>query len=246
VTPHAHADMERLWTMNHSIPKLRLLFVGVLAALFLTLPCASKADDGGWERVRQEDGILVARKEVTGSPFVAFRGEGDVDEPLLLVGSVLVDINRSKEWVDSLVESRLVRTVSETEYVTWTHVGTPITMSDRDFVTDIVLDVNPAAKELEIKIHSVDDPDAPKTRYVRGLLSASSWTLTSIDHGTRTHVVAEIHCDPKGSIASWIVNMFQKNWGYNTLMALRRQVKKKDIAIHPHLKSVLEQKGFFN
>ena len=79
--------------------------------------------------MRNEDGITVQRKDVAGSPFVAFRGEGDVDAPLLLVGSVLVDVTRSPEWVDSVVDSRIVRRVSETEYVTYSHIGTPITMS---------------------------------------------------------------------------------------------------------------------
>jgi hypothetical protein len=200
----------------------------------------------GWTRTRTENGIIVSRKEVPGSPFIAFRGEGDVDEPLLLVGSVLVDITRDKEWIDSLVDSRILRTVSETEYITYTHIGTPITMSDRDFVTDVTLAVDPTVKQLVLQMHSVDDPDAPKTRYVRGVLSNSSFTLTSIDHGSRTHVVAEIHCDPKGSIASWIVNSFQSGWGYNTLTSLRKQVKKPDVLVHPRLKAVLEERGFFN
>ncbi|HEY2510595.1 MAG TPA: START domain-containing protein [Polyangiaceae bacterium] len=225
--------------------KRRRLVLGSLA-FALTLAGSSSADDGRWVNMRVENGITVSRKDVQGSSFMAFRGEGDIDEPLLLVGSVLVDITRSKEWIDSLVESKVVRAVSETEYVTWSHVGTPITMSDRDFVTDVVLSVDPAVKELDIKMHSVNDPDAPKTKYVRGELTSSSWTLTSIDHGARTHVVAEIHCDPKGSIAGWIVNQFQRNWGYNTLKSLRDQVHKPNIAVHPRLKAVLEEKGFFH
>jgi hypothetical protein len=201
--------------------------------------------DDGWIVTRNESGIAVSRKEVAGSPFVAFRGEGDIDDPLLLVGSVLVDIARDREWMDSLVEARILRVISETEYVTYTHVGTPITMSDRDFVTDVTLAVQPTAKQMTIQMRSVDDPAAPHTGYVRGELDRSSFTLTSIDGGARTHVVAEIHCDPKGSIAAWIVNKFQNNWGYNTLKSLRTQVKKPDIAVHPRLKAVLEQRGFF-
>ncbi len=196
--------------------------------------------------MRTENGIVVSRKEVPGSPFVAFRGEGDIDEPLLLVGSVLVDIARDREWIDSLVESKVLRMVSETEYITYSHVGTPITMSDRDFVTDVKLSVEPLGKQLAIRMHSVNDANAPTTRYVRGLLSSSSFALTSIDGGRRTHVVAEIHCDPKGSIAAWIVNKFQNDWGYNTIRSLRTQVKKPDVAVHARLKAVLEEKGFFN
>jgi hypothetical protein len=29
-------------------------------------------------------------------------------------------------------------------------------------------------------------------------------------------VVAELHADPKGAVAAWLVNLFQKNWDYNT------------------------------
>jgi hypothetical protein len=95
-------------------------------------------------------------------------------------------------------------------------------------------------------MHSVSDPTAPTTRYVRGELMRSSFTLTSIDGGRRTHVVAEIHCDPKWSIAAWVVNRFQNDWGYNTIKNLRTQVRKPDVAVHPRLKAVLEEKGFFN
>jgi hypothetical protein len=220
----------------------------IVVAVVVAVGGTSAAEDmgGGWLRTRTENGIVVARKEVPGSPFVAFRGEGDVDQPLLLVGSVLVDTTRGREWIDSLVETRILRTVSETEYVTWSHIGTPITMKDREFVTSVSLSVDTGKKQLSIRMHSVDDPAAPRTDYVRGELTDSSWTLTSIGDGSKTHVVAEIHCDPKGSIAAWIVNMFQNNWGYNTLKSLRAQVKKPDIRIHPRLKTVLEEKGFFN
>jgi hypothetical protein len=201
--------------------------------------------DDGWVVTRRESGIAVSHKDVPGSRFLAFRGEGDIDDPLLLVGSVLVDVARDHEWMDHLVEVRILRILSETEYVTYTHVGTPITMSDREFVTDVTLAVQASVKQLTIKMHSVNDSAAPRTAYVRGELDQSSFTLTSVDGGARTHVVAEIHCDPKGSVAAWIVNSFQNNWGMNTLKSLRVQVKKPDIAVHPRLKAVLEEKGFF-
>ena len=226
--------------------RLLLVLTVALVALAPRVGAAEESDDAGWVRIRTEDGILVSRKEVPDSPFLAFRGEGDVDEPLLLVGSVLVDITRDTEWVDSLVEAKILRTVSETEYITYTHMGTPPTMSDRDFVTDVTLAVQPHAKRFDMTMHSVSDPTAPTTRYVRGELTSTGFSLRSIDGGRRTHVVAEVHCDPKGSIAAWIVNRFQNSWGYNTITRLRKQVKKPDIAVHPRLKAVLEERGFFN
>jgi hypothetical protein len=223
---------------------LVLLAVLAVAGVGTPRPTAA-ADTVGWETLRRDDGIVVQRKEVAGSPFVAFRGEGDINAPLLLVGSVIVDVAHSRQWVDSVVESRVLRRVSDTEYITYAHIGTPVTMSDREFVTDVVLSADTATKTLSIRMHSVDDPAAPRTDYVRGVLSDGSWTLTSIDGGSRTHVAAEIHADPRGSIPAWIVNLFQKNWGYNTLMSLRKQVTRPDVTVHPLLKTMLEQRGFF-
>jgi hypothetical protein len=227
-----------------------LSFTALAAALALGIltPGSSAADDSsgnGWERLRTEDGIIVSRKDVPGSAFVAFRGEGDVNAPLLAVGSVLVDVPHEKDWIDSVEDARVVRQISETEYVVYSHVGTPVTMSDRDFVADVRLIFDASQKSLTIRMHSVTDPKAPPTDYVRGELKDSSFILTSTDNGNKTHVVAEIHCDPKGSIAGWIVNLFQKSWGYNTLRSLRRQVAKPEVAIHPRLKAMLEDKGYF-
>src|SRR5436309_1224820 len=99
----------------------------LVTAFGVAIPSASRADGApAWETIRQEDGIVVAKKEVPGSSFIAFRGEGDVDAPLLLVGSVIVDITRSKEWIDSMEDSKILRQISESEYVTYSHIGTPI------------------------------------------------------------------------------------------------------------------------
>jgi hypothetical protein len=219
-----------------------------LAPLLLVAAVGSLSADalasGGWETIRQEDGIVVARKEVAGSPFVAFRGEGDVQAPLLRVGSVLVDVPRDHEWIDGIVEARVLRRVSETEYVLYSHLGTPPTMSDRDFVTDVTIAVDPAARTLVVRMRSVEDPAAPATGYVRGDIEESAFVLTQSPDGATTHVVAEIHCDPKGSVAAWMVNLFQKGWGYNTISHLRTQLRKPDIAIHPALQKLLGDRGF--
>jgi hypothetical protein len=124
-------------------------------------------------------------------------------------------------------------------------VATPIVMKDREFVTDTKLEVDPVKKTLTIQIRSVNDPAAPKTSYVRGELMNSSFVLESIDGGKKTRLIAEMHCDPKGNVADWIVNLFQKSWAYNTIRALRNQVNKPDIRVHEKLKKALEDSQFY-
>jgi hypothetical protein len=207
---------------------------------------AQPAPQPAWEKIGEDDGIAVYRREVPGSPIVAFKGEGIIDASMLRVSSVIVDSSRATEWVDSLKEARILRQVSETETIHYDHIGTPIVMKDRDFVSDCKLEFDPAQKKVSLRIQSVNDASAPKTDYIRGELIHSSFVMTSIEHGTKTRIVAEIHADPKGSVAKWIVNLFQKSWPHNTIMSLRRQVAKPDIKEHPRLKQVLTEHGYFN
>ena len=199
-----------------------------------------------WEKIGDSDGIGVYRREVPGSPLIAFKGEGYVNASIIRVASVLVDSDRAPEWVDSLTESKIIRQVSETETVHYDHIGTPFVLKDRDFVSDCKLEFDPAHKNITLKIHAINDPLAPATSYVRGELIHSSFALTSTDHGTRTFVVAEIHADPKGSVAHWIVNLFQKRWPHSTLTRLRAQVAKSDIKEHPRLKTELAKYGYLD
>jgi START domain len=198
-----------------------------------------------WEKIGDDDGITVYRREIPGSPIIAFKGEGDVSASILRVASVLVDTSRATEWIDSLTEARVLKQISEDEYIEYDHVSTPFVLKDRDFVIDAKVELDPAQKRVALKIHSVTDPLAPETKYVRGELMQSSFTLTALDHGQKTHIVAEIHADPKGSVAKWIVNMFQKGWPHNTITSLREQVHKPDIRDHARLKEALTDKGYF-
>jgi hypothetical protein len=209
-------------------------------------PSAPAAPLPAWEKIGDSDGIVAYRREVPGSPLIAVKGEGVINASIIRVTSVLVDSTRATEWIDRLVESRVIRQVSETETIHYDHIGTPVVMKDRDFVTRTKLLFDNANKRVTVKMHSVTDPLAPPTDYVRGEIMESYFVLTSIDHGTKTHVSVEVHADPKGSVAKWIVNMFQKSWPHNTISRLRAQVAKPDIKEHPRLKAELTQAGYLN
>jgi hypothetical protein len=223
----------------------RVCVTGALLALTGTVSADSGTPkEPPWEQFDEDEGIAVFRREVAGSPIIALRGEGIVDAPILRVTSVLIDTSRSTEWIDRLAEVKVVRKLSDNEYVHWTHINTPIVLKDRDFVYAIKLELDPAHQKVMLNYHSVYDSGAPKTDYIRGEFKYGTFTLTSIDGGKKTRVLAEVLADPKGSVAKWIVNLFQKSWPRKTIASLRRQVAKKDIVDSPRLKELLTQKGY--
>jgi short-subunit dehydrogenase len=227
-----------------ALPSRAVAAAALVASLAVViLPAGVRADTpGAWERVRTEDGIVVSRKEVPGSPLLAFRGEGDVDAPLLNVGSVLVDVPHEKDWIDGVVDARILHKVADTEYVMYSHLGMPVPLTDRELVTNVTLKLDPAAQSMTVHMRSVSDPSAPHTSFVRAELEDSVFVLTSIDGGRRTHVTAEIHCDPKGSVPAFVVNLFQRSWGYKTITSLRR--RSAAAPVHAELVAMLDASGF--
>ena len=215
------------------------------AVLFGTgYAAASAPKEPPWEKFDEDEGIAVFRREVPGSPIIALRGEGVVNAPILRVASVLLDTTRSTEWIDRLAEIKVLRKLSPDEEIHWTHIETPVVLKDRDFVFSIKLELDPARKQVSFNYRSVYDSGAPKTDFVRGEFKFGTFTLTSIEGGKKTRVLAQVLADPKGSVAKWIVNLVQKSWPHKTIASLRKQVAKPDIKDDARLKALLIQNGY--
>jgi hypothetical protein len=185
---------------------------------------ARAALGAAWEKMDESEGITVYRKDVPGTALHAFKGEGIVDAPMEKIIWVLGDNEHRTEWVDRLKKSIILEKKSDYDFVLYQHFGSPPTISDRDFVYRARA-TSKADGSAVLEIQSVEHPKAPKTVGVRGHLSHSSYVLRRAGEG-KTHVEVSVTLDPKGSLPKWIVNLVQKSWPKNTLVALRKQVKK--------------------
>ena len=61
-------------------------------------------------------------------------------------------------------------------------------------------------------------------------------TLEPVDGGRRTRVTGVAVADPRGSIPTWVVNLYQRNWPSDTIMAMRGQAKKSGLTVLPRLR----------
>jgi hypothetical protein len=199
-----------------------------LGLCLLLVSAAAWAEDGAWEQTSSTSGIVIYRKIVPGSAVIAFKGDGVIDAPLVKVATVMLDDARASEWVDSLVESRVVRVLNLFEFIEYNHIGMPVLTSDREFVTDVKMTLDPNAKSFTMTYRSVDDPAVPM-KNVRGDMMLSVFTVTSIENGTKTRLQAELHADPKGWLPKFLVNFFQKDWPRGTFEGIRKQAAKTDI-----------------
>ncbi len=194
-----------------------------------------------WKKSSNSNGLTLYWSKVEGSEIIAFRGEGIVDAPIEKVASIIIDTTRGTEWIDSLLESRVVRNISPTEFIEYDHVGTPILMANRDFVSHVTVEADPKTKRVVVSYEPAEDSLAPiLKKYVRGIMICE-FRMVPMSLAEETYVEAEIHCDPKGSVAKWLVNFFQQGWPQTTFERLRKQAQKPDIQILPLVENLLQK-----
>ena len=210
---------------------MKQIFALILLSSYLLNP--SFAGTHKWEKVMIKDGISVFKAKLKNSPLVGFRGEAIIEAPIGKVIHVLVDNDRRKEWVDRLVNSKLIDKPGTYRQTVYQEFSAPWPVSNRDFVYSGGIFKVPNSNQIKLDFKSIEHPNAPKTAGVRGHLQRGLYLVTPISKN-KTKIEVELISDPKGLIPSWIVNLVQKSWPYKTITAIRSQVKKpfvKDIDI---------------
>lgn len=198
-----------------------------LCAVLFALPIVRGNEPPKWEHVNREDGVEVYRKEVEGSPLVAFKGVTVIDAPLEKLLWVLADNEHRTEWVDLCAESRVLEQVSPFESVIYQRYSLPWYLTDRDYVYRARATRTPDGV-VTLVLSSCEHADAPETIGIRAELIESSYVLTPLGPD-RTRLSVEIHTDPKGLVPDWLVNVVQKSWPVKTLAGIKEQVKREHV-----------------
>ncbi len=214
----------------------RMKFFLPLVFLFSILSYADSEPEV-WEKIYDEDGIIVARKDVPGQDTFAFKATAEIAAPLMRVASVLIDIERRNEWMPNLANAYIVEVLNDAERVEYFHVKTPFILKDRDFVVDAKARWDKPTQTATFSFSSIVHPKVPLTSKVRGELYESKYILKSL--GEKTAIELNVHVDPKGSVPKWIVNLFQKDYPRKTLERLKVQCVKPDIVISPLVTKVM-------
>ncbi len=216
--------MERFFRKKQNM----ILRLGCIGCVFFGF--VNPALAGGWEKIGEQDGVLSFRKEVPGSPVVAFRGEAVIEDSMARIAGVLEAVEREKEWMADVGESYNLEVASESDRWEYNRTETPWPLQDRDFVVHTLISLKKdPLPVLTIQMNSAENPKKPKVKgVVRGDLLDSSFVLKFIEP-KKTAFSCEIHADPKGGIPKWVVNLFQKSWPTDTIMGLRKQLMKKDV-----------------
>jgi hypothetical protein len=219
----------------HPVARLPYLaYLTYLALVFTGTVCRGASAAPEWDEVSRSEDVVVYRKEVPGSPVLAYKAVAALDAPLARVITVVRDTARFPEWTWRVKFAETVERRSATEALDYLRTSAPWPVKDRDALCRSRITYDRDAREIRLCVESVEDPRRPENpEYVRAWLYPSCFRFTTPDGGRTTRIEAEVHGDPRGAIPKWVVNLVQRRAPEISVRNLSHRVHTPGIADDP-------------
>ncbi|MBS1485991.1 MAG: hypothetical protein JST43_00275 [Bacteroidetes bacterium] len=169
---------------------------------------------------KDEDSIRVYTCYSDTSKFKLIKAEFQVNTTFDQLEKFLLNFSNYTTWQYNTVESRVIKKISDTEYIYYAKIKAPWPVSDRDMVVrfKIVHD--------ESTMHVTANTDTgvpPKKNIVRVPSSHSEWVITKIAP-RKLKVNYKIQIDPGGAVPAWLVNWVSAYAPYQSFKDLKKQI----------------------
>lgn len=197
----------------------RILFSAIVLTILL-----GSGNTLAWELEKDEDGIRVHTREVSGSDFREFKAVTRVKASLRAIVALALDAGACPSYINTCTEGKLVEKVSDTDIYVYSYNDAPWPVADRDAVVHSVLKQDPYRKVVTVRMKAVPDRIKEKKGVVRVRMIEAEWRFTPIDKET-TEVFYRVRSEPGGDLPAWLVNMVVVDQPFNTLSAMKRIVK---------------------
>jgi len=179
-----------------------------------------------WKKIREADGVEVFAKSVDNSGLIAFKGVTILPGSVPVILSVLRNEAGWHEWIEMYDFGRILERKKKFHAIIYQAFDMPPLISDRDLVMESKVSALPDGRSVEVKSHSVEHPDAPKTVGVRINLTFSNWVLTPVSDN-ESRAILEVHSNPGGYIPQWLTNYVQRSYVTDLFSRLRDYLKRK-------------------
>jgi hypothetical protein len=215
-------DPQRDVFMFRYTPILALLF-----SIFTSVKIL--AAEPQWESVKNEDGIHIYLRDVSGSDIQAFKGEVKIQSSIESLLALLLDEESCPEWVYQCIEPAVVERVSEDEHIFYQANDMPFPSTNRDVLFRMRITEDPTTKVATVYFENTADYCKKKdslvckkinrSEYVRIQTFTGFYQFTPAGNGW-THVTWEQHIEPGGNLPNWLVNSLLVDIPFNSLKGM--------------------------
>lgn len=182
--------------------------------------------------------IKVWTYQTENNPMIQYRAETTFDVPLERAVAVVLDIERTPQWVPYVGKAQVIsRDDQKGEFTLYMLLDFPFPLKDRDVMIQGKISKNTdgsvSIKNSAIKSNQPEQPDIIRLSHYEG-----DWTFQKIGNN-KVKVSTRGYADPAGSIPSSFVNMFVQQQPYQMLMKMKKEVH-NPIYQQPKLPDVLK------
>ncbi len=217
----------------------RLAFVLLLPLLmFMSVPVAAEQDwreyqsrlGNEWRLIKndRQRQIRTYAKREDNKSIRSFKVEGILNSRMDTIARVLLDFPNYHKWYWEVMESRLLKQTSATDYRIYIVHRAPYGLPNRDVILHAVIE--PQSRERNYVVVRVRaDPDymPPVPKLVRMPAEDMTIRFTPLPN-QRVQIEAEGYIDPGGKVPSWDANLIQRNAPYNVIMGFQRMVLREE------------------
>ena len=210
-----------------------LVLVGLLSMVMATSATAQnptwQPPGHDWVGVRQKHGVTVFRRPVMGSKFPALMAHTHFAAPLSAVFAVISDYDHFRDFIPSVVDSRILRRQGRCTWV-YQRLHFSIFTVQRAYVLRIIDDLGRLADGvIHVSWRLDDEASAKQVRdhAVRPRRFNGSWHLVSRPGSGTTEATYTVDVDPGGRIPAWLMGSKGDRHILRVMRAVRARLRAK-------------------
>lgn len=202
---------------------------GMMGILILGVYCSGVwADDAGWTRVGEKNGIVGYTRPTTRSSVDEMKAVGMVEAPVAVIEAVIRDVAAQPEYMFRCTEARIAtgpefKPGKDTTYFL-NVTGMPRPLKDRDVLVKADYSLDKATGTLYVHMVGQNTTAMSDGKRVRMPIMIADYIL--VPKGPSRTEMTYIALAEPGGIPAFAVNLFCKNLPSATIAGIRELVKK--------------------
>lgn len=169
--------------------------------------------------------IKVYIKNEEGKRIRSFKVEAVFNNPIEDLARLQADVDSYSKWYFLTMESRLLKKVSDKEFIFYMVHEAPLTMPRRDVIMRAVIEpMSRTHPFVYIRMTSIPDYLPPKPPYVR--MESEDYTIKFTPLGkNKTLLESEGFINPGGVSPTWAINFLQGKGPYSNMIGMMRMLQ---------------------
>jgi hypothetical protein len=172
---------------------------------------------------RDEDGVKVYTCKAEGAKLKSLRAEFflkgvKIDE----LETFLMDVKGYTSWQYNMIESTVIKKVSDQDVIYRTEVEAPWPVENRELIVRYTSQRDTIKQTMDIVIENIDMQYPRKDDVVRVPSSYATWRIST--HGNDLKIEYALRIDPGGSVPAWLVNIAMADGPHHSFRNLKRML----------------------